>query len=609
MELVYLWVEDYKNIKKQGFNFSPRFECKFDDETKELTINEKKDYVSIFPENINVTAIVGENGSGKSSIQKLILLILYYFQFKDTTKEEDEEIYSRVELIKELHCTNMFLIFKPVDNICQTITFNIELEPSSKYEAIDEINTFTFYLNYMLDTLYDNSHDSWLHDIYHKTDDYGTPLLIQPNKSDGYEHTVHIDNIDSLINKRILENKGYATSIFSPNKCQIYMYTNFQNIFKYDNKKMAHYTLLNKLTRILNDCNFSSTDYDEIDKILEPFLENFDFEFCNLLYIYLKISRLDDTFDKEHLNLEYEGTGSLSKEALQRIDFTEVVNNFDYPEYKLKKIEEALEFHKESVYSNTNLITFLNGEKLDLSSMEEFYINLPSWIDIIFYDCNKSFKSLSSGEKLLFRLIIDITYQIKKIKEYYNGITICLDETELGLHPQWQKAYLKHILESIKIYVQNDFVINILFVTHSPFILSDLPKENVIFLKDGKQEYPFKDKQTFGANIHTLLSHGFFMDGGLMGEFAKGKINDIKVFYEKVNKSSNQIVDFQKEYNSNIKNFKHIQKIIGEAFLQTIIKNYLDELEQIFDNQNYSLRQREKLLGNFTKKRTTRISG
>lgn len=29
MELVYLWVEDYKNIKKQGFNFSPRFECKF----------------------------------------------------------------------------------------------------------------------------------------------------------------------------------------------------------------------------------------------------------------------------------------------------------------------------------------------------------------------------------------------------------------------------------------------------------------------------------------------------------------------------------------------------------------------------------------------------
>jgi hypothetical protein len=27
MELVYLWVEKYKNIENQGFNFSPRFEC------------------------------------------------------------------------------------------------------------------------------------------------------------------------------------------------------------------------------------------------------------------------------------------------------------------------------------------------------------------------------------------------------------------------------------------------------------------------------------------------------------------------------------------------------------------------------------------------------
>ncbi len=39
MELVYLWVEDYKNIKKQGFNFSPKFTCDYDEETKELTID------------------------------------------------------------------------------------------------------------------------------------------------------------------------------------------------------------------------------------------------------------------------------------------------------------------------------------------------------------------------------------------------------------------------------------------------------------------------------------------------------------------------------------------------------------------------------------------
>jgi len=70
MELVYLWVEDYKNMEKKGFNFSPRFKCEYDGEN--LTIDEKKDYVSILPDNINITAIVGENGSGKSTILSTI---------------------------------------------------------------------------------------------------------------------------------------------------------------------------------------------------------------------------------------------------------------------------------------------------------------------------------------------------------------------------------------------------------------------------------------------------------------------------------------------------------------------------------------------------------
>ena len=85
MELVYLWVEDYKNIKKQGFNFSPRFECEFhyeyekyidkDGKEKErlidnckLEIKPKEHIENFFGDNINVTAIVGKNGSGKSSI-------------------------------------------------------------------------------------------------------------------------------------------------------------------------------------------------------------------------------------------------------------------------------------------------------------------------------------------------------------------------------------------------------------------------------------------------------------------------------------------------------------------------------------------------------------
>ncbi len=78
MELVYLWVDEYKNIKNEGFNFSPRFEFDYDKESKKLTTvrDDSDNYVSIFPDNINITAIVGENGSGKSAILEIIIKIL-----------------------------------------------------------------------------------------------------------------------------------------------------------------------------------------------------------------------------------------------------------------------------------------------------------------------------------------------------------------------------------------------------------------------------------------------------------------------------------------------------------------------------------------------------
>lgn len=177
-----------------------------------------------------------------------------------------------------------------------------------------------------------------------------------------------------------------------------------------------------------------------------------------------------------------------------------------------------------------------------------------------------------------------------------------LDEPDSALHPNWQKKLINNFIRFLKYdTLLNSKQFSVFITSHSPFILSDLPTENVIFLENGKQEYPFKDKQTFGANIHTLLSDGFFMSDGLMGEFAKEKIEGIKKFYEKVIEDKNKKDDFRLEYLANIKSFRHIQSIIGEPFLQTVIKNYLDELEQIFDSSNYKLKQKEKLLSQFTK--------
>ena len=141
-----------------------------------------------------------------------------------------------------------------------------------------------------------------------------------------------------------------------------------------------------------------------------------------------------------------------------------------------------------------------------------------------------------------------------------------LDEVESGYHPNWQKEFIKNIMKALENTDLKDRKINLFFSTHSPFILSDLPKENIIFLEKGKQVHPFEDgKQTFGANIHTLLSHGFFMKDGLMGEFAKDKI-DTAITY------LNQKILTQDELDY----CENIISIIGEPIIKRELQRKLD---------------------------------
>ena len=74
--------------------------------------------------------------------------------------------------------------------------------------------------------------------------------------------------------------------------------------------------------------------------------------------------------------------------------------------------------------------------------------------------------------------------------------------------------------------------INIITATHSPFILSDIPANNILRLKDGNPELFKNNEQTFGANINNILANDFFLKNGFMGDFVKGKINSLINFIE-----------------------------------------------------------------------------
>lgn len=155
---------------------------------------------------------------------------------------------------------------------------------------------------------------------------------------------------------------------------------------------------------------------------------------------------------------------------------------------------------------------------------------------------------MSSGERQLLNSASSVVYHLKNIsnskpqgtKIVYKNVNLILEEVELYFHPEYQRRFIKYLLDQIKnANLPNSLSINLLLVTHSPFILSDIPRQNVLFLKDGNPDRSMQE-DTFGANIHTLLQNGFFLDSVPIGAFAKEKIANLFGLLNKSEKLSEE---------------------------------------------------------------------
>ena len=98
---------------------------------------------------------------------------------------------------------------------------------------------------------------------------------------------------------------------------------------------------------------------------------------------------------------------------------------------------------------------------------------------------------------------------------------IFIDEGELYYHPEWQRRYLSTLLDVLK-KCQIDSMLQIVITTNSPFVISDVLKEDVQYLSDQKGKF----ENTLGQNIHSLLKNNFFMDYTI-GEYSRNLIDSI----------------------------------------------------------------------------------
>lgn len=173
----------------------------------------------------------------------------------------------------------------------------------------------------------------------------------------------------------------------------------------------------------------------------------------------------------------------------------------------------------ESIFPEDNNLIMLTGEYVKVSYGYNQY-----------QDC-----VLSSGEiqvyKLFSRLYDTLVTLPHKFSSSFNGKTVLLslDEAEVGFHPEWQRKFVNVLLNFLD-RIPNGPKYQIILTTHSPIILSDIPKCCVNYLKREGQEthsVPRENQlESFGSNVYDLLSSPFFMHQ-FIGDYAAGVINEI----------------------------------------------------------------------------------
>lgn len=200
------------------------------------------------------------------------------------------------------------------------------------------------------------------------------------------------------------------------------------------------------------------------------------------------------------------------------------------------------------------------------------------------------FSDLSSGEQQLIHSVNTVLYHLNNLNSvHFSGdgrlafaeVNIVFDEIELYFHPEYQRKFVSYLLESINHTPiggkeQGVKAINILFSTHSPFILSDIPMQNILMLEvDEATNYSVVRKtneQTFGGNIHELLANSFFLGQGYIGAKAVEIINEV------IKKLNNWTDNKDLEVNEKDRTYvKEVIKLIGNELVKGKLVEMFDE--------------------------------
>ena len=231
------------------------------------------------------------------------------------------------------------------------------------------------------------------------------------------------------------------------------------------------------------------------------------------------VQALSNEKNKSHISLKVRQCLKFAEGGIytNKFDFVELKNIKDKAGYAIENFDDAVRALPPAFMNPQLRIckTDANGEAIKGTEM--------------------FMKRMSSGERQMLYTCSYVLYHLKNLQSVvksdnchpYNYVNLIFDEAELYFHPEYQRKFLDMLLKYIEgcnLDSEKILGINIVIVTHSPFILSDMLVQNTLYLtENGPRVFA---KQTFGGNYYDMLCNSFMFTDSAMGEVARQRIKE-----------------------------------------------------------------------------------